>query len=194
MSDYKKRKWLENVTIIVDSREKSNEHITNELDRLGVKWCIKKLDFGDYSFNVYGEDFLNKCVIERKSGVLELYGNTIERKADPKTGRWMNVGGRLEAEIERAKKHKAQLSILIEGVESMREVKNTALSKEQIKKFKNIKTSDIGKRVYSWLRKREQNNSGGFRIIFANPKETAAARIMEEFYYFTTNHFYNLKK
>ncbi len=194
MSDYKKRKWLENVTVIIDSREKANEHITNELDRLGVKWCIKKLDFGDYTFKVYGEDFSEKCVIERKSGVLELYGNTIERETDPKTGRWVNVGGRLEAEIERAKKHKAQLSILIEGVESMREVKNTALTKEQIKKFKNIKTSDIGKRVYSWLRKREQNNSGGFRIIFANPKETAAARIMEEFYYFTSNHFYNLKK
>lgn len=62
-------------TILIDSREKVNQHITKELDRLGIAWKIQKLNYGDYSFEWNGIDYSDKIVIERKGSLDEIIGN-----------------------------------------------------------------------------------------------------------------------
>lgn len=71
---------LNNLVILVDSREKKNDHIISYLDKREVKYEVKKLDFGDYSCfipvieNVNNEiiDFSTILTIERKQNFSEL--------------------------------------------------------------------------------------------------------------------------
>jgi ERCC4-type nuclease len=62
-------------TILIDSREKVNQHITKQLDKLGITWKIQKLNYGDYSFTWNGIDYSDKIVIERKGSLDEIIGN-----------------------------------------------------------------------------------------------------------------------
>ena len=73
MSD--KEKFCKEVTIICDTREQENKHILSYLDMHSIKHENRKLDFGDYSFRISDKDFSMQCVVERKSGVNELWGN-----------------------------------------------------------------------------------------------------------------------
>ena len=61
--------------IIADTREQRNMHITAKLSELGIKFKVKKLDFGDYSFTYDGINYENIAVVERKSHLDELSGN-----------------------------------------------------------------------------------------------------------------------
>lgn len=56
---------MKKVTILIDTREQKNEHITGVLKALGVMVESRKLDYGDYSFTAEGKDFSHSCVIER---------------------------------------------------------------------------------------------------------------------------------
>jgi ERCC4-type nuclease len=61
--------------ILVDTREKRNEHITKQFDNLKIPYRHKKLDFGDYSFEIDGISYENKIVIELKASLDELASN-----------------------------------------------------------------------------------------------------------------------
>lgn len=90
------------ITILVDTREKSNFHIMSRLNKMGIAWETKKLSFGDYSFIHDGISYENKCIIERKANLDELAGNlTINRK-------------RFASEFERATSVGAKINLLIE--------------------------------------------------------------------------------
>lgn len=61
--------------VLIDTREKVNQHITNKLDTLKIPYKLKKLNYGDYSFEWNGIDYSNKIVIERKASADEVIGN-----------------------------------------------------------------------------------------------------------------------
>ena len=77
-------KLLDNIVVLIDTREKKNNHITNYLNRKEISFKKKKLDFGDYSFLVpeYKElgimkdiYFSGQISVERKNSLEELSGN-----------------------------------------------------------------------------------------------------------------------
>lgn len=81
--------------IIVDTREKKNQHILNRLDKLGIKYIVQKLDYGDYSFIWNGIDYSDKVVVERKATFSEIAGNFTKGKQRFKNeferAKWANV-------------------------------------------------------------------------------------------------------
>lgn len=69
---------LEDMTIIVDTREQKWGHIEEYLDKQGISYKVEKLDVGDYSFELpsYPELQMDrKIIIERKGSLSEVAGN-----------------------------------------------------------------------------------------------------------------------
>jgi ERCC4-type nuclease len=95
-----------NATIIVDSREKENKHITKYFTDKNVNWAVEKLDYGDYSMRInLSEDnrpfyLTDHISIERKASLNELSGNLTHNR------------DRFTAEFERAK---GKMYLLIEN-------------------------------------------------------------------------------
>jgi len=76
------KKIIKTLTIIVDSREKTNDHVLSYFRKQEVPYIIQKLDVGDYSFFIpaneeYGilRDLHFKSFVERKNSVDEICGN-----------------------------------------------------------------------------------------------------------------------
>ncbi|HCG4535542.1 TPA: ERCC4 domain-containing protein [Salmonella enterica subsp. enterica serovar Typhi str. AG3] len=73
---------LKTMTIVIDTRENQNKHITDYLHQKGFPIKNKKLDYGDYSamipkneeLGIPRDIYLNSA-IERKNGVDEITGN-----------------------------------------------------------------------------------------------------------------------
>ena len=61
-------------TIIVDTREQ-DLHILRKLDALKIPYVRRKLNFGDYSFEVDSKSYEHEIVIERKGSLDEIIGN-----------------------------------------------------------------------------------------------------------------------
>ena len=83
-TDKELKQALNNLTILVDTREQKNEHILDAFNKLKVNYKVQKLDFGDYScfipkgsFEGQARDiyFTNDIAIERKASIDELAGN-----------------------------------------------------------------------------------------------------------------------
>lgn len=102
---------MEGFVIYIDTREQKFEHITERLDKLGVKWKKKKLDFGDYSFEYHGKSFENIVVIERKMSLDELAGNfTVGRE-------------RFTKEFERAVEKNAKVHLFVEDMNGINKLR-----------------------------------------------------------------------
>jgi negative regulator of genetic competence, sporulation and motility len=69
--------WLNAITVIIDTREKKNTHITKIFDQMNIKYMSQKLDAGDYTFKYshYDSKEISKCIIERKNSLDELSQN-----------------------------------------------------------------------------------------------------------------------
>lgn len=76
-------KILKNIVILIDSREKSMEHITSYFDKHKIKYEIMALPSGDYSFALDAMPeldiqhrlyFYNDIILERKNSLEELSG------------------------------------------------------------------------------------------------------------------------
>lgn len=61
-------------TILIDTREQ-DLHILRKLDTLNIQYKRKKLNYGDYSFEIGGISYENRIVIERKGSITEIIGN-----------------------------------------------------------------------------------------------------------------------
>ena len=94
------------MVILIDTREKKCEHITDYFDRKKVTYKKKALDFGDYSFMIPKNEALSiprdlyfnrKICIERKASLEEISGNLT------------NARDRLEKELCLAPKTKVLL-------------------------------------------------------------------------------------
>ncbi|MEY2669757.1 MAG: hypothetical protein RLZZ577_73 [Bacteroidota bacterium] len=70
---------MNEITVIVDSRERCNMNILKYLNENNIKWIVEKLDFGDYTckVNLDGKevDLRNILVIERKNSLTEISNN-----------------------------------------------------------------------------------------------------------------------
>lgn len=78
MTDRELNDVLRDMVIIVDTREKKNEHLLKYLNDNGIKWVCKKLDTADYSFelpNYKHLGFDRKFLVEKKNGLNEITGN-----------------------------------------------------------------------------------------------------------------------
>jgi hypothetical protein len=102
------------IKIIVDSREQKNQHILNFFEVNNINYEIKKLDFGDYSFEMDDNNIIGKInfekfrVIERKNSLLELSGNLFKNR------------DRFERELNR--KGKTNFTLMIEETESIENI------------------------------------------------------------------------
>lgn len=108
-TDKEIKELLASIVILIDTRERRAEHITNYFDDKKVKYEIKKLDHADFSFYVpkntelgiqrdmYFTDIIS---IERKGSLEELSGNFTKDRT------------RIESEFLRAK---GKLVLLIEN-------------------------------------------------------------------------------
>lgn len=61
-------------TILIDTREQ-DLHILHDLEKLGIAYKRKKLDYGDYSFEIGDISHEHNIVIERKGSIDEIIGN-----------------------------------------------------------------------------------------------------------------------
>jgi hypothetical protein len=85
--------------ILIDSREQQYKHITDVLDKKDIPWKIKKLSYGDYSFEWKGKSYENEICLERKANLDEIIGNFTKGRE------------RFKKEFERAKGCKVILMI-----------------------------------------------------------------------------------
>lgn len=108
-SDKELQTLLKSIIIIIDSREQQSDHITQWLDSKKIRYIVKKIDSGDYSFMIpanlelgIGRDlyFTDKISIERKGSLEEVSGN------------FTNDRLRIESEFIR---HKGKMFLLIEN-------------------------------------------------------------------------------
>ena len=90
-TDKEVKKILDNLTILVDTREKSNNHIISFFNKQGIKYKTMKIDYGDYSimmprgsFNGQTRDiyFTNDIVLERKFCIDEIAMNLKDKKTN----------------------------------------------------------------------------------------------------------------
>jgi len=75
---------LDNLIIIIDTREQDNKHIIDYFEKKKIAYETKKLETGDYSFaisenselHINRKIYFSKCaIIERKANLDELAGN-----------------------------------------------------------------------------------------------------------------------
>lgn len=103
---------VDNMVIIIDTREQENSHIVDYFKRTNKEFIIKKLDRGDYSLLIKSNDqtkelgifkdlIFDDIVIERKGSIDELIGNFAERN-------------RIENEFKSAKYSNKKTKLLIE--------------------------------------------------------------------------------
>ena len=106
MTDKRLSEILQGITVIIDTREHTEGNCANIMayfDSNGIKYTQRCLKFGDYSFEVNGESYENRFVLERKSGLTELSGNISQARA------------RFESELQKSKDASAKLVLMVEG-------------------------------------------------------------------------------
>lgn len=83
-TDTEKKKLVDSMIILVDTREKKNDHITKYFDEHGILYEKKAMEFGDYSFYIPANEelsiprpiyFENDIIVERKASLEELSAN-----------------------------------------------------------------------------------------------------------------------
>jgi len=80
---------IKSMTILVDTREKNNSHLTEYWDKKGILYKKKALSYGDYSVMVPENEKLNiprslffdkDIVVERKASLEEVSGNLTQQR------------------------------------------------------------------------------------------------------------------
>ena len=94
---------LSKLMIIVDTREKQNNHILDFFDQNKIPYKVRKLDSGDYSAMVGDLTLEHDVFIERKNSLTEICGNFAQNRE------------RFDREFTRAKADGAKPFILVEN-------------------------------------------------------------------------------
>lgn len=137
---------LKKLTIICDTREQVNDHVTGYFDRKKIPHKTRKLDTGDYSAMLGDFTLEREVVIERKHNLDEICGNfTVERE-------------RFEREMLRAKAYGTKVFLIIEGATWSDVFLGNYRSKLEPKSL-------VGS-LFSWQAKYN------LTIIFCKPEET----------------------
>lgn len=172
-----KKLFMKKVTVIIDTREQKNEHITSLLDKLGIMHVSQKLDYGDYSFTADGKDFSRCCVIERKANVNEIYGNI---SADRE---------RIEKELDTIARNARQCVLLLENCADWETLKAFELSEADMKNT-DRKVRNIGATCYGTLQAWRCGNRYSFTVEFVPDSSKTALKILEIFFWY----YHNYKK
>lgn len=94
---------MKDFSIIADTREQVNAHVTRYFDKQKIPHISRKLDTGDYSAQIGALSLEKDIVIERKHNLDEICGNfTSERE-------------RFEREFLRAKAYGTKVVLIIEN-------------------------------------------------------------------------------
>ncbi len=85
-TDTEIKKLIENMTIIVDTREQQNQHILDYFEKKKIKYEVKKVDAGDYTVKLSAcpelnilRDIYMPVTIEKKNSIDELAGSFKDR-------------------------------------------------------------------------------------------------------------------
>lgn len=87
------------MVILCDSKDKKNDHITEEFGKQNIEFKTKALKTGDYSFMIkacpelgfqYDTYFTDELCIERKNSLSELAGNLAQKTDDNRIFKEMN--------------------------------------------------------------------------------------------------------
>ena len=153
--------------MIVDSREKVFNHITNVWEEKGIEYHIFKkedsMKVGDYSIAVKtptGEviDFRNKIVVERKADLVELVGNfTSAKDSEGNT--------RIVREFIRAKENNIKVLLLVEDLKGYNNAIRGYLRKD--------KPSKMNSKAFLAMLFTYQARYG-FDLVFIDKKDSAS--------------------
>lgn len=90
---------LKSAVVLIDTRERENEHIIEYLEKKKVDYQIQKLDFGDYSLLIPKNrelgiecDMLLDYAVERKGSLDELSGNFTKDRTRIEEELWRGRG------------------------------------------------------------------------------------------------------
>lgn len=105
---------MKNLNLIIDSREKRNEHITDAFLTNNIAFTKEKLEFGDYHIRYESDNLVlaPKLVIERKANIDELLQNILDDPfcTDP-------LGNRFNRELAKVCNNRYRCIILVEDKE-----------------------------------------------------------------------------
>ena len=172
--DKELKKILDNLTIIVDSRENANSHIIEFFKIYIIPYVVEKLPFGDYScklpagsFEHQGRDiyFNNDFVLERKANIDEICSNLKENAA------------RLKKELAHLNKHDIEFYIFLED-------ENYELNLRNANYMSQYDAFTLMQRIYKGI-EAEYNT-----MVIPVPKSCMGSKI----YYFLQARVYNLFK
>lgn len=88
-TDTEMKQLIESVVILVDTKEKVNNHLIEYFDKQNIKHKTKALDYGDYSFMIPKDESLsiprdlyfdNKIMVERKANLEEISTNLTKER------------------------------------------------------------------------------------------------------------------
>ena len=88
-TDKEMNELVKSLTILVDTREKNNQHLLEYWDDKGIHHKKKALSYGDYSFMIPKNEDLNiprdiffdgEIIIERKGSLEEISGNLTKER------------------------------------------------------------------------------------------------------------------
>lgn len=170
-----KKRFMKNVTVVIDTREQKNDHIINALDKLGIMHESWKLDYGDYSFSIDGRDFSRSCVIERKANVNEVYNNI---SADRE---------RIEKELDTISRNARQCIFLLENCRDWAELKAYQISDAEMMGTMR-KVQNIGMVCYGTLQAWRCGNRYDFTVEFVPDVRRSAVKMLELFFWYYHNY------
>lgn len=170
-----KKEFMKKVTILIDTREQKNSHITEVLSNLGIMFKTQKLDYGDYSFTVDGKDFSRSCVIERKANINEVYGNVTSDRE------------RIEKELDTISRNAQQCTFLLENCSGWENLKGFEIPELTADK-EGRKVRNIGATVYNTLQSWKCGNRYNFNVEFMPVLSKSALKILELFFWYYRNY------
>lgn len=165
---------LDNLTICVDSREQSNQHIIDFFNKKKIPYKVMKLPLGDYSImspkgSFEGQErdiyFTNDFVVERKASIDEICGNL------------KNDAARLKKELAHLNKHDIEFYIFLED-------ENYELNLRNSNYMSQYDAFTLMQRIYKGI-EAEYNT-----MVIPVPKSCMGSKI----YYFLQARVYNLFK
>ena len=176
-----KEYFTQNATILYDSREQEDNGAFEILEyfahnKIKTRRCLSPDNFkqGDYSFEIDGQDYRNKFLIERKNDLNEVYNNISGRRDGNTCER-----DRLENVLNRMKSVEERI-LLIGGIDSLAE------AKKYINKYSDRGMS-AGVHIYSTLTAWSMSNRYGFKIVCRKKPYEVAEEILNLSYYFWRN-------
>lgn len=173
-TDGETKKVLDNLTILIDTREKANSHIINFFNKKKIPYKVQKLDYGDYSCMIprgtidrFTSDiyFTNDFVVERKANIDEICGNL---KGD---------AARLKKELAHLNKYNIEFYIFLED-------ENYELNLRNANYGSQYDAFTLMQRIYKGI-EAEYNT-----MVIPVPKSCMGSKI----YYFLQARVYNLFK